>query len=410
MKKSIDKMQSITSYVTEPSREVPIVNAYDVIVVGGGIAGCAAALAAARAGANVALLEKTCSLGGLATLANVNIYLPLCDGLGNQVIKGLGEELLALSIRDGYNNIPPCWQPGGEKAERSQHRYRVNFYPASLLLDLEELLLKEGVTIWYDTKLCDVYKEANRIKALLIENKSGRTALQAGVVIDSSGDADVCAQAGEETVSLNTNTASSWFFHSGGPRPVSICKSHVLFASDGGPPPNGERGYAGDNARDVTEHILDSREIIRNQLKKLAETKNKSVRPILVPTIPAFRMTRRLKGAIELEETDDGKMFPDTIGMTGDWRKAGPVYNIPLRSLIGTRTDNLITAGRCISAASAWDITRAIPTCVVTGQGAGVAAALFSHSTSARLADINIAELQNALRKQDVWIPESAIR
>jgi len=68
--------------ITEPSRKIPVEASYDVAVVGGGIAGVAAALAAAREGVEVVLLERTFGLGGLATLGNVIMYLPLCDGMG----------------------------------------------------------------------------------------------------------------------------------------------------------------------------------------------------------------------------------------------------------------------------------------------------------------------------------------
>ena len=77
-------------FTTEPAKRLPVSGEFDVIVVGGGIAGVAAAIAAARNGADVCLLEKEFGLGGLATLVNIIKYLPLCDGLGNQVIGGLG--------------------------------------------------------------------------------------------------------------------------------------------------------------------------------------------------------------------------------------------------------------------------------------------------------------------------------
>ena len=87
---------------------------YDLIVAGGGVAGVAAALEAARAGLRVALVEKTIITGGLATAGLVNIYLPLCDGCGHQVTFGIAEELLQLSLRYGPGNVPADWRTNGQ--------------------------------------------------------------------------------------------------------------------------------------------------------------------------------------------------------------------------------------------------------------------------------------------------------
>lgn len=91
-------------YITEPEREIPVIGEYDVAVCGGGVAGVAAALAAARHGAKVLLIEKQFALGGLATLGLVTVYLPLCDGLGKQVSFGIAEELLRVSIGHGWED------------------------------------------------------------------------------------------------------------------------------------------------------------------------------------------------------------------------------------------------------------------------------------------------------------------
>ena len=92
---------------------------YDVLVAGGGLAGVAAAVAAARAGKRVLLLEKSQKLGGLATLGLINLFVPMCNGRGKQIIFGMAEEFLRLSIRNGY--ISPLQKkhrfgphPGGE--------------------------------------------------------------------------------------------------------------------------------------------------------------------------------------------------------------------------------------------------------------------------------------------------------
>ena len=94
-------------------------------------------------------------------------------------------------------------------------------------------------------------------------------------------------------------------------------------------------------------------------------------------TVPQIRMTRRPVGVYTLDDTDDHKYFADSVGMISDWRKAGPIYEVPFRCLYGDDLRNVVAAGRCISNTDAmWDIARVIPCCAVTGQAAGAAAAL----------------------------------
>ena len=95
------------SFIEEKAKQIPVYGEYDVAVVGGGIAGIAAALAASRHGAKTVLIEKQFALGGLATLGLVTIYLPICDGCGRQVSFGIAEELLKLSMKYGCEGRYP---------------------------------------------------------------------------------------------------------------------------------------------------------------------------------------------------------------------------------------------------------------------------------------------------------------
>ena len=109
-------------------------------------------------------------------------------------------------------------------------------------------------------------------------------------------------------------------------------------------------------------------------------------------------MTRRLDGAYALDDAEQFQHFDDSIGLTCDWRKAGPVYEIPYRCLVAPNVTNLITADRCISVTTAmWDITRVIPVCSATGEAAGIAAAQGAASGTA-LPALPIGALQQALR------------
>ncbi len=389
-------------FLIQPERRIPRGGIYDVAVVGGGIAGAAAAAAAARSGARVCLIEKEHGPGGLATLGNVAVYLPLCDGMGHQVSAGLAEELLIISQGDA-DLIPACWKEGGDETERFQSRYRITFNPSVFLLALESLLIGEGIDIWYDTRFCGVYMEDERITDCIVENKSGTLAVAAGVFVDASGDADVCRAAGENTVSLAGNVAAAWFYITEGngadlhprTRPFDGCGEET--------PGENNPGFRGDSGRDVSRMNTACRDLVRERLNEM-KSEGRNGEPVHLPCIPSFRMTRRLAGEYELEESDDRVMFEDSVGLIAHWRKKGPVFSVPFRSLAGVKTENLITAGRCISAGkTGWDITRAIPGCAVTGEAAGTAAAL-SVQERVSIRDLDIEKLQKILEQNGVII------
>ena len=104
-------------------------------------------------------------------------------------------------------------------------------------------------------------------------------------------------------------------------------------------------------------------------------------------------MTRRIVGAYTQDISEEQATYPDTVGIYPNWKKSGPVYELPLSALYGNEVKNLITAGRCISTTDEmWDVTRVIPVCAVSGEAAGAAAAM-----SSDFANIDIAKLQGYL-------------
>ena len=116
--------------------------------------------------------------------------------------------------------------------------------------------------------------------------------------------------------------------------------------------------------------------------------------PVTMSAIPLVRMSRRLCGAYTMDESEERVSFPDSIGMTGDWRNRGRAFELPFRSLYCPEIRNLLAAGRNISVTDQmWDITRVIPGCAVTGEAAGTAAALGSDFSS-----LDVAALQERLR------------
>jgi hypothetical protein len=406
--------------ITEPGQTIPIEAVYDVAVVGGGIAGVAAAIAAARQGVKVVLLERQFGLGGLATLGHVVKFLPLCDGYGKQVMAGLAEELLYRSVVEvkerlsavGFTPVPECWQEGGDPDDRERKRLMSSFNPYAFQMEMEQLLEDTGATLMYDTRVCRVIKRGDEISHLIVENKSGRLAIEAKVFVDASGDADVSFLSGCRVENFANNVLASWYYEirNEGLRLVTFSKvydkEHLREGKAEGP------FYSGTDHRDVTRFVLDSRKLLREKLeRKRLESPDTYIYPFALPSIPDFRITRRLQNRFSLQEAHRHQWFEDSIGITGDWRKRGPIYPIPLRAIHSDQCPNLFVAGRCISSdKTVIDVTRAIGTCAVTGEAAGVAAAMIvkDHLDSGR--ELSVDKLQKELRKAGALIHPDLVK
>ena len=392
--------------ITERRRKTNVIDHCDVLVAGGGIAGIAAALAAARAGAKVILLEKEFVLGGLATLGLITIYLPLCDGMGRQVSFGISEELLKLSVQYGTEaDYPKAWLEGGTLQEKTDHRYMVRYNPHIFAILTEQLLRRESVRILYGTSACGVDMNGKKINAVIIENKSGRSAVRVKSVVDATGDADICKQANAEVaVFRQKNLLAGWYYYMSNGNlelrllgPADVPDEY----KDGKniPKPLVDRRFEGLDGIELSEMVQMSHDFILKDILEHRET-DKSHTPVTIPSIPQIRMTRRIAGIYTLDDKESCKDLNDSIGMIGDWRKRGPVYEIPFRTLFGGDVYNLITAGRCISVSdSMWDITRVIPACAVTGEAAGTAAAMTDDFKS-----LDIVKLQEELQSKGVQL------
>ena len=383
-------------YVFGKEKQIPVTQSCDVLVAGGGIAGISAALAAARQGVKVILSEQEWMLGGLATAGLVTVFLPLCDGMGTQHIFGIGEELLRLSIKYGAEDrYPDAWLDGNDVEKRKKQRFLVQFNPQLFAVAAEQLLLENGVKILYGTKVLDVCKEEETIKAVIINNREGTSAVKVKSVIDCTGDAEICYMAEEELRFFKNNFASLWCYFSS-------------YKESG----NGYRIYAenfpesapidGTKAEELNEMMFFLHKMLLDRtLKRREQEKNDRIMPVTMQSIPPIRMTRGLIGAYSLDESEEGRKFADSIGRTTDWRKPGPVFSVPYRCLYG-KTRNLLTAGRNISVTEdMWDITRCIPTCCVTGEAAGIAGAMAAKKDKAVM-DIDIMELQAQLESNHV--------
>lgn len=382
----------------------------DVLVCGGGFAGISAALAAARQGKNVILLEKQYMLGGLGTAGLVTIYLPLCDGCGKQVSYGIAEELLRLSISMGVEGrYPDNWLDSDDASKRTNKdkRFEVQYNPQLFAILAEQLLNKNGVDILYGSYAVGVSKADDKIDAVIIENKSGRQAIAVKSVVDATGDCDIAHFAEAPTDTFQQGNILAAWYYSLGQKGYSLNKVGFADIPDEQKTEANKvqllvpKRFSGIDGAELSEMMQLSHSATLSSIIEKREADSTLI-PTAIATIPQIRMTRRIVGEYTLDDTEAHKFFADSIGMVSNWRKRGPVYEVPFSTLFSGKVKNLITAGRCTSVTdSMWDIMRVIPCCAVTGQAAGTAAAI-----SDDFSKLNINELQSILKSNGVVLHE----
>ena len=394
------------SIFVEPKKELPIYGKFDTVVVGGGFAGVSAALAAARGGNKVLICEREYMLGGLGTAGLVTIYLPLCDGCGHQVSFGIAEELLRVSISEGFENeYPKEWLEEGSLDERCRHRFRVRYNAQMCAILFEKLLLQNGVELLYGTAVCDASVSNGRITHLIIENKGGRSAVEAGNVIDCSGDADVCKLSGENTVLYGPgNILAGWYYYlKDGQYNLQMVGACDIPADEDKKARHmadvGNNRYPGLGGKELSRQVIDSHDATYRHFMRNGKLNDQHMLATMA-SIPQVRMTRRLDSGFAMDILHDRTYFADSVGLFANWKKRGPVYELSYSALHGSKVKNLAVAGRCISATDAmWDVTRVIPVCAVSGEAVGTAAALNQDFDS-----VDISALQNKLRQNGVKI------
>ena len=385
----------------EQTVKVTPVEGYDIAVCGGGIAGIAAALAAARHGKKVVLLERQYMLGGLAIAGLITIYLPLCDGYGKQVSFGIAEELLKLSIKHGAEaRYPKNWLDNDGTRTEKDLRYAVQYNAQLFAILAEQLLLEEGVDLLYGTYAVDVIKNGDRIDALVVENKSGRQGFKVNTVVDATGDCDIALFAGVPTETYQTGNLLAAWYYSAEDSGYTLNKLGVVGASAD----KDIQRFTGVDGKELSDVMVQSHQsILKHFLQKQQDGTAQWIATL--PTVPQVRMSRKIRGEYSLAEAEVHKYFEDSIGMVSDWRKRGPVFEVPYRTLYSKAVKNLIIAGRCTSVEEdMWDIMRVIPCCAVTGQAAGTAAAMTDDFTT-----LDVTALQETLVKDGVILHEKDI-
>lgn len=407
-------MKKALSKIKRPARTIPVWGSWDVVVAGGGIAGVAAALAAARNGAKTCLVEKYAGLGGLATLGHIIVYLPLCDGRGRQVSFGIAEELLKAPMLYGDCKPAGAWAAPAEATTEAlrKDRYELRYDPGSMVIALERLLEAAGVEIAYDTVSVDVARAKDgAITHLIVENKSGCGAFAAKAVVDCTGEADLCHWCGEATETAAMNVRSAWYYAVDADRKVFL--GHAVdpyWEVDARPE---LMRFDGTDWRSVSRQIIESRKLILDDLARCNAARAREGRGaryvFYAPCFHGFRMTRHLVSDYVMTPADLHRWHDDAVGVFSDWRKRGPVYSLPYRAILAVQTPNLAVAGRCISSTGdTWDITRVIPVCAVSGEAAGTAAAM-SAAAGRPLRELSVADVQRELRRRGVRLDPALV-
>ncbi|MEM3384421.1 MAG: FAD-dependent oxidoreductase [Nitrososphaeria archaeon] len=413
-------------------RKIPVVADVDVLVAGGGVSGIAAAISAARLGAKVLLVERYGFLGGMATAGLVITVPPMNNGLQLEIAQRL-QEMGGFSPLIGLNDY---------YSKNDVSAYTHAFDPELLKLLSIKMLKENGVNLLLHSLIVGTYVKDNSVCGVIVENKSGRQAIHARVIVDATGDADVAAFANVPyekeklenmlPVTLMFNLVGvnlKEFYKTGfkldkirevveegiksgklefklGTRQVKntpgVYAEAVVHEGEINVWGGNLMGIDCTNAEDLTKAEIITREEVWKLytfLKKEVPGFN-SARIEYTATQVGVRETRRIVGEYTLtsEDIKAKKRFEDVI--------AKPYLHstiaVPYRCLIPKKIDNLLVAGRCISVTSdALPPLRTIPACISTGQAAGSAAAL-SVLNNLKPRTIPITLLQETLAKQKV--------
>ena len=400
---------------TEPARDLPVRGRPDVLVVGGGCAGVAAAVAAARRGAGTWLIERSGIVGGLATVGLINLLLTMDDGAGTQVVAGLCQEVVERLTGRDRAVLPPATEWDSEDpalvarwrelglvwGAPESVRYSVAFDPEAFVDVCYELLEDAGVRLQLHTSFSAAHLEGSKVAAVALESKRGREVLIPKVVIDATGDADVAAACGAQCEQVPT-PPHLWFRVGGVGADASLGPLAFRTLDRGrllvpwGPAP--ERVDATD-PDDMTRAELGCRRAARARFDTLRrETEGWSEAWIDdYARMLGITESRRLVGDHVLAKEDADTPLADAVARTGHWTRRRVWFDIPYRSLKTAAVDNLLVAGRCISTTRyVHQATKEIPAAMATGQAAGTAAALAAR-TSVGVHAVDVAELRRDL-------------
>jgi hypothetical protein len=442
------------STLHEPARDIPVTADCDLVVVGGSCTGVFAAVAAARQGLTVCLVEQLNQFGGTATASMVCVWHALWDTAGTtQISSGLTKTVLDRLAKRG----------AVIEGEKTSPHWQYCFRPAELAIELDELVLEHGIRPFLHARVASVVREGRNVTAVVIEDKDGRRAIRTRAVVDASGDADVLRRAGVEVrrpsplqppttaallSGLETLRKSVPNFHLGKilfdqKNPKALRSGFVWAAPQPGIPGLelvfGTRVHGADLllADDLTRAEMAGRSQVRRMVELINDAHPEA--KVALAAIPARIGIRETCHApclhtLTEQEVLEGTPAADAIAYgsyrvdihpqgggivfryldgresrqdeqqkwhEGRWREqraSDPTfYQIPYRSLVPRDLDNVLVAGRCLDAdQGAYGAVRVMMVCNQLGEAAGTAAALALRN-QCRIADVDTATLRTTL-------------
>ncbi|MFO7957256.1 MAG: FAD-dependent oxidoreductase [Candidatus Brocadiia bacterium] len=402
----------------EPARDIPVAREVDVIIVGGGPAGLAAAVASAWNGADTVLVEQFGYLGGTATaslMACINGFRNQVEPDSTQTVRGIAEEIvLRLKEMDGLGESPYDQKEYPTEPGELSYSYAIDTEKFKYVT--MRMCAEAEVDLMLHTLFCDSIAEDGRVRGVVVENKSGRQALMGRVVVDASGDADVSARAGvpfwqtrrDEAPRLNDSLMYRILFGSDRPEGTYRCdfgESAVVWGPGVGP-------IDATDADELSAAEVDARlRVYEDFAKKQGEHPELADATVAeTPPLLGIRQTRFVEGEYKLTAQDalEGHLFDDVVAISScpvihyyGYRRylEHEGYDIPYRCLVPKDVDGLLVAGRCISSEQQpYESHRAMVPIMAIGQAAGTAAALCCR-TGAMPRDLDVERLQQTLMK-----------
>jgi hypothetical protein len=424
----------------------PRTETYDVAILGGGMAGCAAALAASRSGARVLMAERSGCLGGAATSGSVAQFVGWSTRAGRVVIRGIAEEIAsALQASGAATALDHFVMSTGNVMDR------IEYDPDMLKITLDQMMVAAGVQVLFHTSFIGVKKKDQRLSTMRLAAPGGQLDVAATSFIDASGDMALLAGAGAQFIDseVEDRQPATMMFAMA---PIDFSRLDAVTRDEkaaiiqqgltSGALPRAALHHSRVPGTDVawfniSRVVVDPTDPFSMSAGEMGgRAQAASIARFLQEALPGceqarlsqiaphlgIRETRRVQGdhMLKVSELRDGAGFEDTVACGAypiDIHHAGSTaitfeefgadhfYRIPFRSLLPLGLENVVAAGRGISAeAKAFAAVRVMPSAMAIGHAAGAAAAMAASSHDGAFRDVPMLDLQAMLRSQNAFL------